>query len=180
MMAGMKMMRKERFMGVRRIALLAGPVSRQARVRLPDSYLRDPRARRELRQQPQRFIVEVLRHVFSRGVYRSKRFQVVQELVIERLDDLAQRRLQMEEIGEQPDGIELRAFHGYPHAIVVPVRILALALVPAQCVARRKRLFHADVKHLSPVKTPASQVPREVGCSAARNREISAMSRVIP
>ena len=53
----------------------------------------------------------------------------------------------MREVEKQADGIELLALDVHAHAIVVAVRILALALVAAQGVSGRKCLFHADLKH---------------------------------
>ena len=48
---------------------------------------------------------------------------------------------------EQADGIELRPLQRHLYAVIMPVRILAFALVAAQGVPRRKCIFDADLKH---------------------------------
>ena len=98
--------------------------------------------------------MEKLGQIFRRRIHRVKRRLIVQKFVVEPLDHFAQHPLQVREIVEQPDRIQLRPFQRHPHPVIVPVRIFALALVPAQRVPGRKCLFHADFKHAHPAGDP--------------------------
>src|SRR2546422_11024117 len=99
---------------------------------------------------PSRLFIEISRQIFRRWIDPLERFKIVQKLMIESADDLANRMFQVREVAKQADPIQLRPFHGDPHAIIVPMRILTLALVAPQGMPGGKRLFHADLEHGSP------------------------------
>jgi len=53
-------------------------------------------------------IVKILRHIFRRGIHGCERLQIIDELMIQPVDDIADDALEFGEIDEQADGIELR------------------------------------------------------------------------
>lgn len=92
-------------------------------------------------------IMQKLGDIFSRWIDRVEGSLVIQELVIDVANEISQDPLEVREIKEQAYRIKLFAFNFNTHAIVMTVRIFALALVSAQGVSGRKCLFHADLKH---------------------------------
>src|SRR5882724_2112752 len=70
--------------------------------------------------------------------------------MIQPRDNSPQSMLHVRKVHQQPNPIQLRPFNRNLHAIVVPMHVLALSLVSAQRVPRRKRLFHTYSKHNSP------------------------------
>src|SRR6266581_112759 len=127
-----------------------GPVLRPAGVRFPQNDVRNARPLRQTLQLPRDLLVEILRHVFCRRIHGLEGFKVVHELVVEPAHDLADHLLEMCEVHQKPDCIELRPFERHAHAIIVAMHILALAAVAAQGMSCGKRLFYADLKHVSP------------------------------
>src|SRR5260370_23331958 len=108
------------------------------------------------RRQPGRYlrrltltdaVVTVLRDVLRRRIPLVERFEIVHEAVIQVVDDLLHHALQLDEIYQQPYGIELLALHRHLDAIVVPMHVLALAAIIAERVSCREGLFHSDFKH---------------------------------
>ena len=97
-------------------------------------------------------IMQKLGDIFSRWIDRVEGSLVIQELVIDVANEISQDPLEVREIKEQAYRIKLFAFNFNTHAIVMTVRILALALVSAQGVSGRKCLFHADLKHFLAVR----------------------------
>ena len=92
-------------------------------------------------------IMQKLGDIFSGWIDRVEGSLVIQELVIDIANEIPQNPLEVREIKEQAYRIKLLAFKFNTHAIVMTVRILTLALVPAQGVSGGKRLFYADLKH---------------------------------
>ena len=72
-------------------------------------------------------------------------------------DEIPQDPLELREIKEQAYRIKLFALKFNTHAIVMAVRVLALALVSAQGVSGRKCLFHADLKHFWLIGRPGGK-----------------------
>jgi hypothetical protein len=97
-------------------------------------------------------VVQKLGDIFSGWIDRIEGSLVVQELVIDVANEISQDSFEVREIKEQAYRIKLFAFNFNTHAIVMTVRILALALVSAQGVSRRKCLFHTDLKHFLAVR----------------------------
>src|SRR5260221_5497647 len=126
------------------------PIDRVRRVRFPNHRLDQPRSRRHFLQSRRHLLEKILRHIFRRRIHGLERFQIVLKLVIDLRYDSAQRMLHVRKIHQQPDSVELRPFDRHLHAIIMPMHVLALPLIPAQRVARRKRLFHTYSKHYFP------------------------------
>src|SRR6266852_4050344 len=86
----------------------------------------------------------------------------------------------MREIDQQSDVIQLRPLQRDLHPVIMPVGILALALVAAQGVTRRKRIFNTYLKH-SLLSLPLLPWGRcfQAGLAAERNRETSSRSLVL-
>ena len=83
----------------------------------------------------------------AEGFSVSERLEVVQHLVVDALDHRAQHLLQQLEVQQQPRVVQFRAGQRHAHLVVVPVRILALAVVVAQIVAGGKIRLHGDFVH---------------------------------
>jgi hypothetical protein len=128
---------------------ISRPVLRPASIRLPQNHIRDPRSRRQILQSARHLIIKILRHIFRRGIHRLKGLQIVHKLVVQPPHNLPHNRFQSRKIHQQPNRIQLRPLERHPHAIVVPMHVLALPLVSAKRMPRRKCLFHADLKHSS-------------------------------
>jgi hypothetical protein len=67
--------------------------------------------------------------------------------VVEGVDDRAEEGLEELEVEQQSGLVELLADKSDEHAVVVAVRVLALALVVAQVVAGGETGFYGDFKH---------------------------------
>ena len=93
-------------------------------------------------------IMQKLGDIFSGWIDRVEGSLVIQELVIDVANEISQDPLEVREIKEQAYRIKLFAFNFNTYAIVMTVRILALALVSAKSVPRGKFFFHADMKHV--------------------------------
>jgi hypothetical protein len=63
-------------------------------------------------------------------------------------NEVPQDPYEVHENKKQTYGIKLLALNIHTHAVIVAVRILALAFIPAQGVPGRKCLFYTDFKHL--------------------------------
>ena len=72
-------------------------------------------------------------------------------------NEVPQDPFEVREIKKQTYGIELLALNIHTHAVVVAVRILALAFISAQGVPGRKCLFYADFKHCVLADPPAQR-----------------------
>ena len=95
-------------------------------------------------------IMQKLGDIFSGWIDRVKGSLVIQELVIDVANEISQDSFEVREIKEQAYRIKLFAFNFNAHAIVMTVRILALALVSAQGVPGRKSLVNGNLKHYFP------------------------------
>ena len=100
-----------------------------------------------LRKLLRGLVVNMPRDVFRRRVQRVERRKLIQVLVIERPDHFLDHALQVDEIVEQPVGVELLAGEDHAHFVIVAVQILAFSLVIAQVVGRGKCFVNADFVH---------------------------------
>ena len=67
--------------------------------------------------------------------------------MVEALDDMPHDFAQVLEVEQQSGLVQFRAGQSDTNLVVVAVRILALALVVAQVMARGKRIFDRDFEH---------------------------------
>jgi len=56
---------------------------------LPDDNVGHPRAARQSLQLAGDLIVKILRHIFRRGIHGCERLQIIDELMIQPVDDIA-------------------------------------------------------------------------------------------
>src|ERR1035437_3351732 len=68
-------------------------------------------------------------------------------MVVDASDDRTQRLLEQLEIEQKARRVEFSSGQGDTDLVVVPVRVLALALVVAKIMAGRKTSLHVDFKH---------------------------------
>src|SRR5206468_318589 len=106
-------------------------------------------ATRLLNELLARLLVEVAGEILGRGVDLGEGWQFVDHLMVQVIDDGPEERFENLEVKQQAGFIKLRTGKGDEHAIVVPVRVLALAMVVAQEMARREPCFYCDFKHMS-------------------------------
>lgn len=92
-------------------------------------------------------VIEALGDVLRGGIDRGEVGEIVEELMVKGGDHGAQLGLDGREVLEQADGIEVIAAQMNADAIIVAVRVLALAAVTAQGMAGGKGFFHADLEH---------------------------------
>src|SRR5690242_14752514 len=138
---------RDQQIGATHFTLPSGYVCRRCLVRFPDGNAFDSRRVGHLAHLFGSLIVKKFGYIFGRRIDRIKRRLVVQKLVVDVADQISKNPFKVHEITEQAYGIQLFAFHVYAHAIVVSVRVLALAFVTAQRVPSGKCLFYADFKH---------------------------------
>src|SRR5439155_7876552 len=149
--AGVRIMKNARFTGSPTSQpLRSRPVLCPAGIRLPQYDVRNPRSRRQIFQLPRDLIVKIFRHVFRRRIDGLEMLEIVHELVVELAHDLADHRLELREVNQKSGGMKFRAFQRHAHAIIVAVHVLALPPITSQGMPRRKSLFYADLKHVSP------------------------------
>src|ERR1017187_6380398 len=94
-------------------------------------------------------VEEILGEVFRRGVEDGEGLDVIDHLVVEIFDDGTHELLEVLEVEQEAGMVEFCALQDDADAIVVAMRILALALVVAQVVAGGKGFLHGYFKHES-------------------------------
>src|SRR5580698_8762375 len=94
-----------------------------------------------------RLVIKVLGQVLCRRVDYGERLNVVDHLMIQAFDDVLHDLAEVLKIEEQTGLIQLGAGQRHADLVIVPVRILTLAFVVAQVMARRKRIVDRDFKH---------------------------------
>ena len=92
-------------------------------------------------------IEEVLSDVFCRWIDFGKRGKIVDEAVIEIVDHLVHKALNMDEIDQQSVGIQFFSLYGNPYPVIMAMNVFALAVVITQGVPGRERLLHRNLKH---------------------------------
>jgi hypothetical protein len=97
-----------------------------------------------------RLVVKVFGKIFRRRIDRGERFDLVDHLVIETLNDVPHHFAQVFEIKKQARLIQFGSRQGHANLVVVTMRILALALVISQVVTCRERIFDRNFEHAPP------------------------------
>src|SRR5205814_10121047 len=95
-------------------------------------------------------IIEVPGNILGRGIELNERLNVIQHLVVQPINYEFHDFLQVFEVKQQSGPVQLRSAQRYTDFVVVPMRVLTLALVIPQIVARGKRIFYGDFVHPSP------------------------------
>ncbi len=67
--------------------------------------------------------------------------------MVEPVNDVPHHLAEVLEVKQQAGFVELGSGQRHPHLVVVPMRILALALVIPQVMARGKRIVNRDFEH---------------------------------
>src|SRR5271157_2121395 len=126
------------------------PVGGRSCVGLPDGDALDAGARRAAVHSLRGFVEKILCDVLRRWIECVKRRLVVQKLVVHSEDDFLQDLFHVSKVVQQPDRIQGCPFQQDLHFVIVAVRVLALPLIAAQSVARRKSFLNADLEHVRP------------------------------
>src|SRR5580692_12430919 len=104
-------------------------------------------------------VVKIFGEVLGRWIQDGERLQIVDHLVIEPLDRLFHDLTQFLEVEQQPGLVQFLAGERNPHLVIVPVRILTLALVIAQVMPGGKRIIYGNFEH-EPSWRPVSRTKR--------------------
>lgn len=92
-------------------------------------------------------VIEALGNVLRGRIDRGEIREIVEELMVKGGNDGAQLGFDSREVLKQADGVEVVAAQLKADAVVVAVRVLALAAVTAQGMTGGKGFFHADLEH---------------------------------
>src|ERR1700687_960442 len=154
--AGIKTMKKERFMTC--VFMRANsarqrirPVGRRSRVCFPNGDGCNSRSCGQRCNFLRSLVVKIFGDILRRRIDLLKGGQIIQELVVQRLNDVSNNPFQMQKIAEQADRIHFRAFQRYPHLIIVAVGILTFSTITAQGMASRESFVNANLKHALPL-----------------------------
>src|ERR1035441_1858233 len=135
-------------------------VSSCGRVRLPDgAVLHAHPALSHSGELLIGLVVEVFGDVLGRGIQDREGLQVVEHLVVDAVDDRTQHLVEQLEIEQEASLVQRGPGQGDADLIVMPVRVLALALVVAQIVAGGETGLHGDFIHRRQLLSCAGNIP---------------------
>jgi hypothetical protein len=92
-------------------------------------------------------VIEVFGQVLGRGVQHREGLQVVEHPVVDAVDHRAQHLLEQLEVQQQAGFVQFGPGQRDADLVVVPVRVLALALVIAKVVSGGETCLHGDFIH---------------------------------